>query len=72
MIINIDNYFLQANDTPLHWAAYEGHFDVADVLIKSGALLDAINNVSVFIIKHVVIIHDCILYVMFLLIYVIM
>ena len=72
MIINIDNYFLQVNDTPLHLAAYYGRFDVADVLIKSGALLDAINNVSVFIIKHVVIIHDCILYVMFLLIYVIM
>ena len=72
MIINTDNYFLQANDTPLHWAAYKGNFDVADVLIKSGALLDAINNVSVFIIKHVVIIRDCILYVMLLLIYVIM
>ena len=72
MIINTDNYFLQGNDTPLHWAAYYGYFDVADVLIKSGALLDAINNVSVFIIKHVVIIHDCILYVMLLLIYVIM
>ena len=72
MIINTDNYFLQENDTPLHWAAYKGYFDVADVLIKSGALLDAINNVSVFIIKHVVFIHDCILYVMLLLIYVIM
>ena len=72
MIINTDNYFLQANDSPLHWAAHEGYFDVADVLIKSGALLDAINNVSVFIIKHVVIIHDCILYVMLLLIYIIM
>ena len=72
MIINTDNYFLQQNNTPLHWAAYFGHFDVADVLIKSGALLDAINNVSVFIIKHVVIIHDCILYVMLLLIHVIM
>ena len=64
MIINTDNYFLQGNNTPLHWAAYKGYFDVVDVLIKSGALLDAINNVSVFIIKHVVIIHDCILYVM--------
>ena len=71
-MMNTDNYFLQANYTPLHYAAYKGHFDVADVLIKSGALLDAINNVSVFIIKHVVIIHDCILYVMFLLIHVIM
>ena len=72
MIINTDNYFLQANDTPLHFAAFRGNFYVADVLIKSGALLDAINNVSVFIIKHVVIIHDCILYVLLLLIYVIM
>ena len=72
MIINTDNYFLQKNDTPLHWAASNSRFDVADVLIKSGALLDAINNVSVFIIKHVVIIHDRILYVMLLLIYVIM
>ena len=71
MIINTDNYFLQANYTPLHLAAHEGRFDVADVLIKSGASLDAINIVSVFIIKHVVIIHDCILYVMLLLIYVI-
>ena len=72
MIINTDNYFLQTNETPLHWAAYKGHFDIADVLIKSGALLNAINNVSVFIIKYVVIIHDCILYVMLLLIYIIM
>ena len=72
MIINTDNYFLQENDTPLHWAANNGRFDVADVLIKSGALLDAIDNVSVFIVKHVVIIHDCILYVILLLIYVIM
>ena len=68
MTIHTDNYFLQGNNTPLHWAAYFGYFDVADVLIKSGALLDAINNVSVFIIKHVVIIHYCILYVMLLLI----
>ena len=59
MIVNTDNYFLQTNDTPLHWAAYNGCFDVADVLIKSGALLDVINNVRVFIIKLVVIIHDC-------------
>ena len=72
MIINTDNYFLQENNTPLHFAAYNGCFDVADVLIKSGALLDVIDKVSVFIIKHVVIIHDCILYVMLLLIYVIM
>ena len=72
MIINTDNYILQANYTPLHLAAFNGYFDVVDVLIKSGALLDAIDNVSVFIIKHVVIIHDCILYVMLLLIYVIM
>ena len=72
MIINTDNYFLQENNTPLHFAAYKSRFDIADVLIKSGALLDAINIVSVFIIKHVVIIHDCILYVMLLLIYVIM
>ena len=54
-------------------AALNGHNDVVDVLIKYGASLNAINKVSVFIIKHVVIIiHDCILYVMLLLIHVIM
>ena len=59
---------MQNNDTPLHSAAFKGHKDVADVLIKFGASLDAINNVSVFIIKHIVIIiHDCTFYVMLLL-----
>ena len=43
----------------LHFAAASGRNDVAHVLIKSGASLDAINIVDVFIIKHIVIIiHD--------------
>ena len=54
MIVNTDIYFIQDNDTPLHWAAFYGHNDVADVLIKAGARIDAINNVSI-IIKHAVI-----------------
>ena len=38
--------FLQAKDTPLHKASWRGHAEVADLLIKNGAAINAINDVS--------------------------
>ena len=37
---------LQDGDTPLHWAAYQGHGEVVDTLVNAGATVDVINNVS--------------------------
>ena len=64
---------MQDNDTALHYAAFYGHNEIANVLLKAGARVDAINNVSISIIEHVVITSlDYILHVIMLLIYVIM
>ena len=38
---------LQKYDTPLHDAAWAGHADVIDILLNSGAMVDAINNVRI-------------------------
>ena len=37
---------LQTKSTPLHLASREGHAEVADVLLRSGAKVNAINDVS--------------------------
>ena len=64
---------MQDNDTALHYAAFYGHNEIANALLKAGARVDAINNVSISIIEHVVITSlDYILHVIMLLIYVIM
>lgn len=38
---------LQKCDTPLHDAAWAGHASVIDILLNSGAIVDAINNVRI-------------------------
>ena len=38
--------FLQDHDTPLHYAAREGHTDVVQLLINKGADINAKNIVS--------------------------
>lgn len=64
---------MQDNDTALHYAAFEGHNDIANVLLKAGARVDAINSVGISFIEHAVItLLDYILHVIMLLIYVIM
>ena len=53
------------NSTPLHIAAFNGHSDITLILIKCGATLHAIDEVSISIIVHVdITINDCDLYVM--------
>ena len=37
---------LQFNNTPLHWAANNGHTAVCELLIAKGANVNALNNVS--------------------------
>ena len=36
----------QGGGTPLHWACYKGHLEVARLLMDNGADLGAKNNVS--------------------------
>ena len=38
---------LQDNDTPLHDASVKGHTEVCCYLIKAGAGVDRVNNVSI-------------------------
>ena len=35
-----------SGDTPLHWAAYNGHVEIARLLLQNGADVNAINNVG--------------------------
>ena len=39
-------FYEQYNQTPLHLAAWRGHFDVATTLIQNGAEIDAKSSVS--------------------------
>ena len=43
--------------TALHWAVIKGHFDCAQLLIQSGAVVDIKNNVSTLYV-HTVYHHD--------------
>ena len=38
--------FLQNRDTPLHLSSKEGHSEIAEILIKSGASTSVVNKVS--------------------------
>ena len=46
MCNNYYKHVLQRGDTPLHWAAYNGHTEAVDYLIGIGATVDITNNVS--------------------------
>ena len=39
-------HVLQGGDTPLHWAACNGHNKAIDILMAAGAKADVKNNVS--------------------------
>ena len=43
---------LQRNNTPLHKASKEGHAEVADLLLRSGAKINQTNKVSLHIISN--------------------
>ena len=38
--------FLQDHQTPLHWAASEGHTDIVKIMIEKGADVNAKDKVS--------------------------
>jgi len=44
---NIICYFLQDGDTPIHLASSNGHVQVVEKLISSGADVNVVNEVSV-------------------------
>ena len=43
------HFIIQDGNTPLHHAASQGHTEVVQLLIQSGATLDALNKVTVYI-----------------------
>jgi len=45
VIIYQRSYFVQRNWTPLHMAAQHGHVEVAESLIRSGAVVSAVEKV---------------------------
>ena len=45
------------DSTALHWAVNNGHYDCAQLLIQSGAVVDIQNNVSTLYV-HTVYHHD--------------
>ena len=55
MIYLIDD--IQWGDTALHCAVRKGHYDCAQLLIQSGAVVDIQNNVSTLYV-HTVYHHD--------------
>ena len=42
---------VQAGNTPLHMASDQGHLDVVSALLGAGARCDAVNSVSVHIVR---------------------
>ena len=47
-----NNNEIKLNDTPLHLASLEGYNSVVDCLFKSGADVNAFNNVSLVLLHH--------------------
>jgi len=47
-----DIIFMQNGSTSLHSAAWNGHLEVVKMLIKSGADVNIINNVSLYIVAR--------------------
>ena len=45
-VVNDHVIIIQARDTPLHWAAYEGHTDSVALLAANGANVNMKNMVS--------------------------
>ena len=45
-VMNISSISPQYGDTPLHWAAYQGHIEVVQLLLMSHANLNIKNDVS--------------------------
>lgn len=58
VIVSTSTMVLQKRDTPLHDAAWAGHADVIGILVNSGAIVDATNNVR----THTMCLHMCICY----------
>ncbi len=47
LYIHVNTYInVQDNYTPLHFAAYNGHTPVVELLIKLGASIDALTKVN--------------------------
>ena len=46
VVIKMYVHVLQGGDTPLHWAACNGHNKAIDILMAAGAKVDVKNNVS--------------------------
>ena len=45
-MLRLISIFLQNRDTPLHLASREGHYELVEILIKSGAVTTVVNKVS--------------------------